>query len=170
MIPRVLLSAALALTLISAPVGAVEPDEVLADPVLESRAREISKDLRCLVCRNESIDESSSSLARDLRLLVRERLVAGDSDAAVVDFIVERYGEYALLRPRKTGSSLLLWYAGPAMLFLALGGAAVYLDRRHPEVLSHRAGGAALSHRPRVLLLGVFWLGSARLSRSLAPG
>ena len=109
---------------------AVEPDEVLDDPVLEQRARELSKGLRCLVCRNESIDESNADLARDLRVLVRERLVAGDSDDEVLDFLVERYGEYVLLSPRATGSSLILYIAGPAMLVGAGGIAAMYLRRR----------------------------------------
>jgi cytochrome c-type biogenesis protein CcmH len=150
MIPRRLLAGCLALMLAAAPVGAVEPDEVLSDPKLEARARVISKDLRCLVCRNESIDESHSSLARDLRLLVRERLVAGDSDDAVVDFIVARYGEYALLRPRATGSSLLLWYAGPAMLFVALGGVAVYLHRRRPAADAPPVEGLSAEEQARL--------------------
>ncbi|MEP1520146.1 cytochrome c-type biogenesis protein [Ascidiaceihabitans sp.] len=109
----------LMLCLLAAPAWAVEPDEVLSDPVLEQRARDISKGLRCLVCQNESIDESHASLAKDLRVLVRERLVAGDSDTQTVDFIVERYGEYVLLNPRASGSTLLLWAAGPLMLLLA---------------------------------------------------
>ena len=109
----------LILMLIAAPVWAVQPDEMLDDPVLEERARELSKGLRCLVCRNESIDESNASLARDLRLLVRERLVAGDSDEEAVDFIVDRYGEYVLLNPTTTGANWLLWGAGPLMLLLA---------------------------------------------------
>ncbi|MGB0913666.1 MAG: cytochrome c-type biogenesis protein, partial [Phaeobacter italicus] len=92
-----------------APAYAVQPDEVLADPALEARARELSKDLRCLVCRNESIDESNADLARDLRLLVRERLVAGDSNEEAMDFIVDRYGEYVLLSPRATGANWLLF-------------------------------------------------------------
>ena len=83
---------------LAGPVAAVQPDEVLDDPMLEERARDLSKGLRCLVCRNESIDESNASLARDLRLLVRERLVEGDSDDEVMDFIVDRYGEYVLLQ------------------------------------------------------------------------
>ncbi|WP_422050045.1 cytochrome c-type biogenesis protein [Shimia sp.] len=116
--------------LVAGPSAAVQPDEVLADPVLEERAREISKDLRCLVCRNESIDESNAQLARDLRLLVRERLVAGDSNDGVVDFVVERYGEYVLLRPRTTGSNLVLYLAGPAMLIIALGMGLAYARRR----------------------------------------
>ena len=116
--------------LIASPLWAVEPDEILADPVLEARARDISKDLRCLVCQNESIDESHASLARDLRILVRERLISGDSDDQTVDFIVERYGEYVLLRPRASGSTLLLWGAGPLMLLLAAGIGFIYLRGR----------------------------------------
>ena len=121
----------LALALLAAvPAGAVQQDEVLSDPVLESRARELSKGLRCLVCRNESIDESHADLARDLRLLLRERLVAGDSDDEAMAFIVDRYGEYVLLTPTTGGSNLILWIAGPAML--GAGGliAALYLRRR----------------------------------------
>lgn len=118
---------------LATPAMAVEPDEILADPVLEERARDMSKNLRCLVCRNESIDECSAELARDLRLLVRERLVAGDTDAETIDFIVARYGEYVLLTPRATGSTLILWIAGPVMLLAALGIAATYIRRRRPE-------------------------------------
>lgn len=119
-----------AIALPATPVLAVQPDEVLSDPVLEGRARELSKDLRCLVCRNENIDESNADLARDLRLLVRERLVAGDSDTEVIDFVVDRYGEYVLLRPTTTGANWLLWAAGPLMLLLALGLGAGYLRGR----------------------------------------
>lgn len=111
-------------------VFAVQPDEVLDDPVLEGRARELSKELRCLVCRNESIDESNADLARDLRLLLRERLVAGDNDAQAIDFIVARYGEYVLLRPTTGGSNWLLWAAGPMMLLLAGGIGIGYLRKR----------------------------------------
>ncbi|MEO0358641.1 MAG: cytochrome c-type biogenesis protein [Pseudomonadota bacterium] len=103
-----------------APSWALEPDELLADPVLEDRARSISGGLRCLQCRNESIDESNAQIARDLRLLVRERLVAGDSDTEVVDFVVARYGEYVLLRPNGTGMNIVLWGAGPGLLVLTL--------------------------------------------------
>ena len=98
----------------------VEPTEVLSDPILEERARDISKDLRCLVCQNESIDDSNASLAKDLRTLVRERLVAGDSDDEVLNFIVDRYGEFALLKPRSDGFNLILWLSGPLMLLIAL--------------------------------------------------
>lgn len=111
--------AILLLACLSLPAVAVQPDEVLQDPVLEDRARELSKGLRCLVCRNESIDESNAELARDLRVLVRERLVAGDSDAEVIDFVVDRYGEYVLLRPTATGSNWMLWAAGPLMFLIA---------------------------------------------------
>ncbi|NRB18503.1 MAG: cytochrome c-type biogenesis protein CcmH [Rhodobacteraceae bacterium] len=109
---------------------AVQPDEVLDDPVLEARARELSKDLRCLVCRNESIDESNADLARDLRILLRERLVAGDSDSQAMAFIVDRYGEYVLLRPTTSGANWLLWAAGPGMLILAMIMAGFYVRGR----------------------------------------
>ncbi len=109
------------LSLLAAPLWAVQPDEVLDDPALESRARELSKELRCLVCRNESIDESNADLARDLRLLLRERLVAGDSDTQAIDYIVDRYGEYVLLKPTASGANWLLWLAGPLMLLTAAG-------------------------------------------------
>ena len=121
---------ALILCLIAAPVLAVQPDEVLDDPVLEDRARALSEGLRCLVCRNESIDESNADLARDMRLLVRERLVAGDSDDEVIAFLVARYGEYVLLTPTATGANLVLWLAAPAMLLFGGGSAALYLRGR----------------------------------------
>jgi cytochrome c-type biogenesis protein CcmH len=114
-------AAILALSLIASPAFAVQPDEVLPDPALEARAREISRNLRCPVCQGENIDDSSAPISRDLRLVVRERLVAGDSDAAVVDYIVERYGEFVLFTPRSNGSGLILWLAGPAMLLAGLG-------------------------------------------------
>ncbi|CUJ96361.1 Cytochrome c-type biogenesis protein CcmH precursor [Ruegeria denitrificans] len=109
----------LILTLIASPLFAVQPDEVLDDPALEQRARDLSTGLRCLVCRNESIDESNAELARDLRLLLRERLVAGDTDDEAIAFIVDRYGEYVLLKPTTSGSNLMLWLAGPIMLLIA---------------------------------------------------
>lgn len=107
------------------PGGAVLPDEVLDDPLLEARARELSREIRCLVCQNESIDSSNAELARDLRILVRERLTAGDSDQQVLDYLVARYGDYVLLRPPVKPATYLLWF-GPALLLL-LGGAVVVL-------------------------------------------
>ena len=102
------------------PAYAVQPDEVLQDPALEARARAISEGLRCLVCQNQSIDDSDAPLAKDLRLLVRERLKAGDSDQEIADFIVARYGEFVLLRPRLSPHTLLLWFATPAVFATAL--------------------------------------------------
>ncbi|WP_404405354.1 cytochrome c-type biogenesis protein [Pelagibacterium halotolerans] len=99
---------------------AVQPDEVLDDPVLEERARSISGNLRCLVCQNQSIDDSDAELARDLRILVRERLVAGDSDQEVYDYVVARYGEFVLLRPVIGLHTILLWVAAPALLMIGL--------------------------------------------------
>lgn len=115
------------------PALAVQPDEVLADPVLESRAREISKLLRCPVCQGETIDESNAPVSRDLRLYVRERLVAGDSDDAVIDAVTDRFGEYVLFQPRASGSNLILWLAGPAMALIAIIIAARFLRRRRPD-------------------------------------
>jgi cytochrome c-type biogenesis protein CcmH len=123
----------LALCLIAAPVAAVQPDEMLADPALEARAREISRDIRCPVCQGESIDDSNAPISRDLRIIIRERLVAGDSDEAVVDYIVARYGEFVLFNPRPEGSNLILWLAGPA-LFLAAIAVAVAAQRRRLAV------------------------------------
>lgn len=114
------LRAVLLALLLVGPVLAVSPDEVLSDPVLELRARDISAGLRCLVCQNQSIDDSDADLARDLRLLVRERLVAGDSDDAVRQFLVDRYGEYVLLNPRINNHTVLLWLAAPALLLTGL--------------------------------------------------
>lgn len=100
---------------------AVGPDEILPDAALESRARDISAGLRCLVCQNQSIDDSDADLARDLRLLVRERLVAGDSNAEVEQYVVDRYGEYVLLNPRLGTHTILLWAAAPILLLAGLG-------------------------------------------------
>jgi cytochrome c-type biogenesis protein CcmH len=107
-------------SLAAGPARAVQADEVLTDPALEARARDISAGLRCLVCQNQSIDDSDAPLAKDLRLLVRERLKAGDSDGEVVDFIVARYGEFVLLKPRLSRGTLLLWFATPAVLAAAM--------------------------------------------------
>ena len=99
---------------------AVQPDEILADQALEARARALSKELRCMVCQNQSIDDSDAPLARDLRVLVRERLQAGDSDRQVIDFLVARYGEFVLLKPRFTGHTLLLWAAPGAVVVIGI--------------------------------------------------
>lgn len=99
---------------------AVNPGEMLADPVLEARARDISAELRCLVCQNQSIDDSDADLARDLRVLVRERLTAGDSDAEARQYIVDRYGEFVLLKPVLGLHTILLWVAAPAVLLIGL--------------------------------------------------
>lgn len=121
------------LALTSAPVRAVQPDEILNDPALEARARAISAELRCLVCQNQSIDDSDAPLARDLRLLVRDRLQAGDSDADVIDFVVARYGQFVLLSPRFGPETYLLWLGPPLVLLLAMAAAAVAYRRRGRE-------------------------------------
>src|SRR5262252_8309199 len=118
--------ALLHLAILAPPAAAVEPDEMLPDPALEARARQISQELRCLVCQNQSIDDSNAALAKDLRVLVRERLSAGDSDEAVLSFVEARYGEFVLLRPKLNAHTLLLWLA-PALLLL---GAVVGVLRR----------------------------------------
>jgi cytochrome c-type biogenesis protein CcmH len=112
------------------PAAALEPGEALADPALEARARALSQELRCLVCQNESIDDSAAPLARDLRRIVRERLAAGDSDEEVLDYIVARYGEYVLLRPRVKTGTWLLWFGPPAALLIGGIAIMVYVRRR----------------------------------------
>jgi cytochrome c-type biogenesis protein CcmH len=114
--------------MLAAPALAVLPDERLADPALEARARTLSQELRCLVCQNQSIDDSNADLAHDLRVLVRERLVAGDSDTQVLAYLTSRYGDYVLLRPPVKPATWLLWF-GPPMLLLA-GGLAILLTWR----------------------------------------
>ena len=111
---------------------AVEPDEVLSNPILETRARDISAGLRCLVCQNQSIDDSAAPLAKDLRMIVRERLQAGDTDDRIRAFLVQRYGDFVLLKPPFEASTLLLW--GTPFLVVALGGAALLLRKRDEEV------------------------------------
>jgi cytochrome c-type biogenesis protein CcmH len=118
---------------LTAPAFAVQPDEVLKDPQLEARARVLSQHLRCMVCQNQSIDDSDAPLARDLRLLVRERLSAGDSNSQVIDFIVSRYGEFVLLKPRFEWHTAALWLLPPVILLA--GAIAVFLStRRRPAV------------------------------------
>jgi len=116
--------------MLATPAMAVEPDEILDDPVMEARARELSKGLRCLVCRNENIDDSNADLARDLRILVRERLVEGDTNQEVEDFVVDRYGEYVLLKPVFRLGNAFLWFSGPLLLIIGGWIAVVFIRRR----------------------------------------
>ena len=124
---------------------AVKPDEVLPDPALEARARALSEGLRCMVCQNQSIDESDADLARDLRILVRQRLVAGDTDQQVMDYIVSRYGEFVLLKPRFSLRNALLW--GTPVLLLLAGGIFIVLSAR-----SRRSASVALSAEEQAAL------------------
>ncbi|MEX0852130.1 MAG: cytochrome c-type biogenesis protein [Bauldia sp.] len=157
------LVATLALTvavLVAGPALAVEPDELLADPALEARARTLSAELRCMVCQNQSIDDSDAPLARDLRILIRERLAAGDSDQTVLDFLVSRYGEFVLLKPRFAPHTVLLW-ATPAAV-LAAGALIIGLAWRRRD----RAAAPDLSEAEREKLadLGVKERGPSRQS------
>ncbi len=124
-----LASAIFALALLAEPAFAVEPDERLDDPALEERARILSQELRCVVCQNQSIDDSSAPLARDLRLIIRKRLTAGDSDDEVIAFVVNRYGDFVLLKPPFQGETYLLWF-GPLLILLGGGGVVFYYYQR----------------------------------------
>lgn len=147
------LAAALAiLTLLSLPVQAVQPDEILDDPKLEARARAISSGLRCLVCQNQSIDDSDAPLARDLRLLVRERLKDGDTDAEVVQFIEDRYGAYVLLRPPFNVQTLLLWLAPLLVLIGAIVVVLRTLGARRPQAAAAPSLSGAEEDKLRALL------------------
>jgi cytochrome c-type biogenesis protein CcmH len=115
------------------PAHAVQPDEILPDAKLEARARSLSEGFRCLVCQNQSIDESDASLARDLRILIRERLTKGDSDAAIKDFVVSRYGDYVLLKPRLNAQTAILWLSPFLMIILAFG---LFFVARRPSAAS----------------------------------
>lgn len=137
----------LVLILLAGPALAVNPDEMLTDPALEARARAISADLRCPVCQGETIDDSNAPISRDLRVAVRERLVAGDTDAQVIGYVVARYGEYVLFNPRATGSGLVLWLAGPAML---LGGAALAFATTRRRAAAPEADGLSDADRARL--------------------
>ncbi len=123
---------------------AVQPDEVLSDPALEARARALSKELRCMVCQNQSIDDSAAPLARDLRLLVRERVTDGDSDQQVLDFLVARYGEFVLLKPRLNWHTLLLWLGPPGVL--VGGGLALWISARRRRGEARTAPGRDADH------------------------
>jgi cytochrome c-type biogenesis protein CcmH len=130
-VTRFLAALAMLLCLVGAGAqAATSPDEVLADPALEQRARALGKQLRCLVCQNQSIDDSNATLARDLRLLVRERLVAGDSDAEIIGFLTARYGDFVLLKPPVRPATWGLWFGPLLVLLVAALGIAIYLRRR----------------------------------------
>jgi cytochrome c-type biogenesis protein CcmH len=121
---------------------AVQPDEIMPDPAKEARARELSRELRCMVCQNQSIDDSDAPLARDLRLLVRERIATGDSDSQVIEFLVARYGEFVLLKPRFSPHTLLLWLLPP--LALIGGGLALWFYTRRRATVGSPADPALL--------------------------
>jgi len=125
-----LIAALSVILVLMTPALAVSPDEMLDDPRLEQRARDISAGLRCLVCQNQSIDDSDADLARDLRILVRERIVEGDSNAEVEQYLVDRYGEFVLLNPRLSANTILLWVAAPVLLIIGLVGI-FFARRRH---------------------------------------
>ena len=131
---------------------AVEPDEILKDPKLEARARQLSEELRCMVCQNQSIDDSAAPLARDLRLLVRERLTAGDSDSQVLDFLVARYGEFVLLKPRFELHTLLLWGLPPVALVGGLVALLLTARRRQATIAPAPALSAAEQQRVATLV------------------
>jgi len=124
----------LLLALLSLPAFAVEPDERLSDPALETRAREVSKALRCVVCQNETIDDSSAELAKDMRILVRERITKGDSNEQVLAYMVQRYGDFVLLKPRMTAETIALWF-GP-LIVLVIGGVMAARRLRKPAAIT----------------------------------
>ena len=139
----------LALTIVAAmasPAHAVQPDEIMSDAAKEARARDLSRELRCMVCQNQSIDDSEAPLARDLRLIVRERIAAGDSDAQVIDFLVARYGEFVLLKPRLNSHTWLLWFLTP--LALGAGGIALWAHGRRRARSGGEQDDALLSLTP----------------------
>jgi cytochrome c-type biogenesis protein CcmH len=143
---RLLLPLVVMLALAPLPAAmAVQPDEVLSDAALEARARSLSKELRCMVCQNQSIDDSDAPLARDLRVLVRERLQAGDSDRQVIDFLVARYGEFVLLRPRFSAHTALLWLGPAAILLIGAFGLFLVLRRRRADADAAAAEQAKLT-------------------------
>jgi cytochrome c-type biogenesis protein CcmH len=141
---RILSSFAAVLVIVGASAAyAVQPDEIMSDPAMEARARDLSRELRCMVCQNQSIDDSEAPLARDLRLLVRERIAAGNSDAQVLDFLVARYGEFVLLKPRFENHTLLLWLVPP--LALIGGGLALWAHGRRRQRLAAGENASALT-------------------------
>ena len=145
---RAFVLAAFSVLIAAMPALAVQPDEILKDPALEARARALSRELRCMVCQNQSIDDSDAPLARDLRILVRERLTAGDSDRAVLDYLTARYGDFVLLKPRFAWHTALLWLL-PALL-LAAGIAVVAVAARRASRRRSEQAGLSAAERERV--------------------
>ena len=149
---RALILLSFVLALIAAPIAhAVQPDEVMSDPAKEARARTLSRDLRCMVCQNQSIDDSEAPLARDIRLLVRERLAAGDSDSQVIDYLVARYGQFVLLKPRFERETLLLWLLTP--LLLIGGGITLWLQARRRNLRNVETAGLTPEEEARLAAL-----------------
>jgi cytochrome c-type biogenesis protein CcmH len=149
---RALILLSFVLALIAAPIAhAVQPDEIMSDPAKEARARTLSRDLRCMVCQNQSIDDSEAPLARDIRLLVRERLAAGDSDSQVIDYLVARYGQFVLLKPRFERETLLLWLLTP--LLLIGGGITLWLQARRRNLRNVETAGLTPEEEARLAAL-----------------
>jgi cytochrome c-type biogenesis protein CcmH len=144
-VKRALLALAM-MAVMASTAHAVLPDEVMSDPAKESRARDLSRELRCMVCQNQSIDDSEAPLARDLRILVRERIAAGDTDAQVIDFLVARYGEFVLLKPRLNSHTWPLWFLMP--LALTAGGIALWMQARRRDRAGTEQDAEALSLTP----------------------
>jgi cytochrome c-type biogenesis protein CcmH len=152
---------------LAAPALAVQPDEILADPALETRARALSRELRCMVCQNQSIDDSDAPLARDLRILVRERLQAGDSDDKVLDFLTARYGEFVLLKPRLRWETAILWLAPAAVLGTGAVVLVILLRRRRRQAPGAHSDQPQLSDQERARLAEL--LGPAASSTGSPP-
>jgi len=149
---RILILLSFIVALIAAPSAhAVQPDEIMSDPAKEARARDLSRELRCMVCQNQSIDDSEAPLARDLRLLVRERIADGDSDNQVIDFLVARYGQFVLLKPRFEQQTFVLWLLPP--LLLIGGGLTLWLQARRRARRNSEAAGLSAEEEARIAAL-----------------
>lgn len=142
---------AAALLIWATPAPAVEPDEIMDDPALEARAREVSKDLRCVVCQNQSIDDSDSGIAKKMRVLVRERIAKGDSNQEVKDYLVSRYGDFVLLKPPMKAKTLVLWFGPALMVIIGLVGIIFYYRRRNAQAAQNQAA-APLSAKEQARL------------------
>ena len=160
---------AIALALLALPALAVDPSEILKHPALEARARSIGRELRCVVCQNQAIDDSSAEVARDMRRAVRERLVAGDSDAQVFDFMVARYGDYVLLKPPFRAGTLILWLGAPLVLLVA-GGALFLAARRRKPVTAPVPLSDEERHRLHIILSESVASTEAKRSGEALPG